>query len=109
MPVNFWHHHAEDEHMEAMHHHNKAAQHHCELDDYFCDVTQNANCPHPEHIATTLAKCFGCEFSFVKHYTFPTKIILDAQCILQKELAPNYQANLCGVIIYKFNKGPPCV
>ncbi|MES2691436.1 MAG: hypothetical protein V4658_13590, partial [Bacteroidota bacterium] len=69
MPFNFLHHHAEDEHGMAMHRHEKKEAHHCELDDHFCQPDGLSDCRHEQHIAKTIAKCFGCEFHFIKHFT----------------------------------------
>jgi hypothetical protein len=109
MPVNFWHHHAEDEHVEAMHHHNKAAQHHCELDDYFCNVTAGEHCSHPQHLATTTAKCFSCEFSFVKHYTLPAIYFQSPVAFHQNTYATVWANPLHKALILDANKGPPAV
>ena len=109
MPVNFWHHHAEDEHAAAMHHHSKTAQHHCELDDYFCDVTAGEHCTHPQHVATTTAKCFSCEFSFVKHYTLPTAYFEATATLCKNIYATVWASTLHKALILDANKGPPAV
>lgn len=108
MPVNLLHHHAEDEHAIAMHNQNEAAQHHCELDDYFCDVSnQTEHCEHPQHIAKSIAKCFSCEFHFVKHYqniiyNYRTEITLGST-----QYKPFTPAGLLKANILLSNKGPP--
>lgn len=108
LPVNFLHHHAEDEHAMAMHNHIKAEQHHCELDDYFCDVSnQSEHCEHPQHIAKTVAKCFSCEFHFVKHYqnnTFSYSTQITVLYTLYKPFTP---LGLSKANILLSNKGPP--
>lgn len=108
MPLHLLHHHAEDGHAMAIHNQNKTEQHHCELDDYFCDVsTQAKHCEHPQHIAKTIAKCFSCEFHFVKHFqscpfSYSTKITL--RITKYKPFTP---PGLRKANILLSNKGPP--
>jgi hypothetical protein len=68
LPYNLLHHHAEDEHALAILKHTVNSQHHCDLDDYFCETTNQHACEHPHHLANTLEKCFSCDFHFIKHY-----------------------------------------
>lgn len=108
IPVNFLHHHAEDEHGAAMHNHELAEQHHCELDDYFCDVsTQTQHCEHPQHIAKTTAKCFSCEFHFVKHYQTSSSQVNSETPILYTQYKTFTPASLRKALILLSNKGPP--
>ena len=108
MPVNFLHHHAEDEHTMAMHNHHKEEQHHCELDDYYCDVSnQTEHCEHPQHIAKTVAKCFSCEFHFVKHYQNNTFNYSTEIAVLNTQFKPFTPVGLRKANILLSNKGPP--
>jgi CO dehydrogenase/acetyl-CoA synthase beta subunit len=67
--INFLHNNDEDVHAIAIHNHQKTNQHHCQLDDYFRNVlNQKEYCEHLQHIAKIIAKCFSCEFHFVKNY-----------------------------------------
>ena len=108
VPVNFLHHHAEDEHTVAMHNHQLAEQHHCELDDYYCEAsTQTQHCEHPQHIAKTTANCFSCEFHFIKHYqtnTIQFGLETPVKFTQYKQHTPTL---LRKAIIMLSNKGPP--
>jgi hypothetical protein len=108
LPVNFLHHHAEDEHAMAMHNHSNAEKHHCELDDYVCDISnQTQHCEHPQHIAKTVAKCFSCEFHFVKHYQNNSFNYIAEIPVLLTQHKPFTSANLRKANILLSNKGPP--
>jgi hypothetical protein len=108
LPFNFLHHHAEDEHALAMHHHESNAQHHCELDDYFCDVSASTqHCEHPQHMAKTIAKCFSCEFHFIKHYQVYAFLGLAPTIIQRNSGHPHPTQMLLKTLVFISNKGPP--
>lgn len=110
MPVNFLHHHAEDEHAAAIHNHELAAHHHCELDDYYCDAsTQTQHCEHGQHIAKTTANCFSCEFHFIKHYQINTNQFGLENPVFYTQFKPHISASLRKAIILLSNKGPPSI
>ena len=110
VPVNFLHHHAEEEHATAMHNHQLAEQHHCELDDYYCDAsTQTQHCDHPQHIAKTTANCFSCEFHFIKHFQTNTNqygLDTPVEFIQYTQHTPT---SLREALILLSNKGPPTI
>jgi hypothetical protein len=108
VPVNFLHHHAEDEHAAAMHNHQLAEQHHCELDDYYCDAsTQTQHCDHPQHIAKTTANCFSCEFHFIKHFQTNTNQYGVETPVKFTQYTQHTPTLLRKAIILLSNKGPP--
>ncbi len=91
-----------------MHNHQIEKKHHCELDDYFCDIsTQTQNCEHPQHIAKTVAKCFSCEFHFVKHYQNSTFKYITEITLRNTQYRPLTPASLRKANILLSNKGPP--
>jgi hypothetical protein len=109
MPFNALHHHAEDEHFASLYNQEIAASHHCELDDNLCDSELDHHCGHPFHLHKTIAKCFACEFHFIKHFEslaathllVKNKIVLSYQRFFSPAL---HKAN-----IRLSNKGPPAL
>lgn len=105
--MNFLHHHAENEHELAMQTHAEKEQHHCELDDYFCQTTNEASCEHPLHIAAALTKCFSCDFHFIKHYQI-TDFFSPVYKPLTFNLLQGNEVNLLlDALVFISNKGPP--
>lgn len=109
MPFNFLHHHAEDEHGMAMHRHEKKEAHHCELDDHFCQPDSLSDCQHEQHIAKTIAKCFGCEFHFIKHYTATHSVTTFFQDVVCGDYRKFQPQQLREALILLSNKGPPAL
>jgi hypothetical protein len=110
MPVNFLHHHAEDEHAAALHNHKLAAHHHCELDDYYCDAsTETKHCEHGQHIAKTTPNCFSCEFHFIKHYQPNTNQFGVENPLKFTQYTQHTPASLRKATILLSNKGPPSI
>ncbi|TAE86778.1 MAG: hypothetical protein EAY81_05125 [Bacteroidetes bacterium] len=109
LPFNALHHHAIEEHALAMHVDATHTQHHCELDDYFCKTNNETSCEHPKHIAATLAKCFSCDFHFIKHYSLAHYYTLNYG-LFTYNLFQSYQpSQLLEALVLISNKGPPTV
>lgn len=108
IPYNVLHHHAEDEHAAAMQNQQLNVSHHCELDDYFCEAeTTHTSCEHQHHLAKTLAKCFSCEFSFIKQFTSILSSWNLTFSATQKWAPIPYRQKLLDALILVTNKGPP--
>jgi hypothetical protein len=106
LPYNFLHHHAEDEHGLMLSGHIHEEEHHCELDELFCQPNAE-HCSHDQHISKTIAKCFSCEFHFIKHFD---KDNITFSCLSTEYLnkySSNYSAQLHEALILLSNKGPP--
>jgi hypothetical protein len=67
LPYNALHYHAESQHLEALYSPELDA-HQCELDLNNCQGEFNHSCQHPQHIGSSHAKCFTCQFHFTKGY-----------------------------------------
>lgn len=106
IPFNVLHHHAEDEHIAAIHLH-KAKEHHCELDEQFCQTTLGTHCGHDTHIAKPISKCFSCEFHFIKHFESNVFKIANNSFSHQHLFAQFVPSNLRNTFVYLSNKGPP--
>ena len=62
---------------------------------------------HPQHIASTLTKCFSCDFHFIKHYGtghFATPAYQHITFNLYKSHQPT---QLLDALVFISNKGPP--
>jgi hypothetical protein len=108
LPFNALHHHAEDEHGMAQHHNDLKLEHHCELDDYYCATSnEEATCEHPQHIASTLTKCFSCDFHFIKHYGTGHFAAPAYQHITFNLYKSHQPTQLLDALVFISNKGPP--
>ncbi len=67
LPYNALHYHQEDHHLEALYASNEDA-HHCDLDISNCQGEFDKQCNHGQHLSSHHAKCFTCQFHFVKGY-----------------------------------------
>lgn len=106
LPFNFLHQHAEDEHGMAIHRHESKEKHHCELDDRVCQPFEK-DCDHEQHVSRTIAKCFSCEFHFIKHFISGTNNIAFVSLFIsaQYKLYPPDQVRQALILLT--NKGPP--
>jgi hypothetical protein len=65
MPFNAWHEHDLDQHITALSSHE---EHSCDLDEYICQGEFTRDCEHDSHIGVPVAKCFSCDFPFIKAF-----------------------------------------
>lgn len=108
LPFNAMHHHALDEHGMAQHVDALKTQHHCELDEYFCETSnEETTCEHPQHIASTLTKCFSCDFHFIKHYRIGHFTVPQCQQITFSLYKSHWATPLLDALVFISNKGPP--
>lgn len=106
LPFNFLHHHAEDEHGMAMLKHEEQ-DHHCELDEQFCRPELSNDCSHEQHISKTIAKCFSCEFHFIKHFTAQNLVIPGSHAVALRQYLALKSSCDQETLILPGNKGPP--
>lgn len=106
LPYNALHFHQEGHHLEALYASNEDS-HHCDLDISNCQGEFDKQCNHGQHLSIHHAKCFTCQFHFVKgyigsisQYTIPLIIgvNISTKYIQKLVLIANYQTG---------NKDPP--
>jgi hypothetical protein len=106
LPFNFLHQHAEDEHGMVVHRHESKEKHHCELDDLFCQPYEK-DCDHDQHVSRTIAKCFSCEFHFIKHFISGTNNISFVAPFVPAQYRSYQPDQVRHALILLSNKGPP--
>lgn len=106
LPVNFLHQHAEDEHGMVMHHAEQKDLHHCELDDLHCQPFTD-HCDHDQHVSRTIAKCFSCEFHFIKQFIAGETTLAFSIPFYTPIYQAQQPAALLEALILLSNKGPP--
>jgi hypothetical protein len=109
LPINLLHFHEADEHAFESHLAKAEENHHCQLDDYFCQEGISNTCEHSQHISQTLAKCFWCQFHFVKSFTHKSTDLVLA--VLESHfhfafIKDSFQKKL---VFLPTNKGPPII
>jgi hypothetical protein len=108
LPFNLLHHHAEDEHAAVMISNESFPAHHCELDNHFCQPNIQSHCGHKAHLQQRMAKCFSCDFHFIKHFEGTQPFLLCKPLLLTSLFSTHVASALLDAIVLVSNKGPPC-
>jgi len=108
LPYNALHFHEEDHHLEALFAPNEAS-HHCNLDLNNCQGEYHKQCAHEHHLSGVHAKCFSCQFHFVKGYLGSALILLQSQKIGVSIESLFNQELLVSKLHKTGNKDPPSI
>jgi len=101
LPYNALHFHQEGHHLEALYASNEDS-HHCDLDISNCQGEFDKQCNHGQHLSIHHAKCFTCQFHFVKGY-IGSIFYYQAPNIIGIAFEGNYSQKL--VVPIRFNTG----
>lgn len=106
VPYNAIHTHHEEEHLASLLT-PELNSHKCEFDSQNCQGEYTHSCDHGHHLSKKIAKCFSCQFHFIKGYTnFKNTIGTSDELIsfLQESKQINLQSRN---LLFVGNKGPP--
>lgn len=107
LPLNLFHHHAEEEHAAVLISHRHQDEHHCELDTHFCQPGLADHCSHQAHIQQSLAKCFSCQFHFVNSLVLAKELVMPFFTETSVRYLSYSGILFSGSTILLLNKGPP--
>lgn len=72
-----------------------------------CAADLSADCGHATHISKTHAKCFSCDFHFVKLFEAHDATLLIGQTSTRISFQQLHIDALHGAFLFVGNKGPP--
>ncbi len=106
LPYNALHLHEESQHLASLLN-SKEVAHHCDLDTHQCQGEFNKHCQHQQHISKQVAKCFTCQFHFIKGYIAVAQQELKAPFETEEIVQLIHFSNKGLFQINRENKGPP--
>lgn len=106
LPYNALHLHEESQHLASLLN-SKEVAHHCDLDTHQCQGEFNKHCQHQQHVSKQVAKCFTCQFHFIKGYIAVAQHNLKTQ-LETRDLFLTFHFYPKGLHFINIeNKGPP--